>query len=95
MTATLTVIGLIVHLRTSNQIAYGDAIYRDKTTETNHRFTFKQFFNARHAYNEAYREGDLVLLGGKFTVDDRKLMVIISFLNNLLLHIFKKYFFSA
>ncbi|GBC04010.1 hypothetical protein RclHR1_05470001 [Rhizophagus clarus] len=78
MTATLTVIGLIVHLRTANQIAYGDAIYRDKITETNHRFTFKQFFNARHAYNEPYHEGDLVLLGGKFTVDDQKLMLSVE-----------------
>ncbi|GES84728.1 hypothetical protein GLOIN_2v1873041 [Rhizophagus clarus] len=78
MTATLTVIGLIVHLRTANQIAYGDAIYRDKITETNHRFTFKQFFNARHAYNEPYHEGDLVLLEGKFIVDDQKLMLSVE-----------------
>jgi hypothetical protein len=79
MTSTLTVIGLITRLKTSGQtVAFGDAIYRDKLTSQNHTFGVKQFVNARHEYNEAFVEGDLVLLGGKFTLEGQKLMVRIS-----------------
>jgi|tagenome__1003787_1003787.scaffolds.fasta_scaffold20705844_1 hypothetical protein len=74
MTTTLTVIALIVRLRVSDKTVYGDAIYREKTSQT-HTFNIKQFTNARHEYNEEFHEGDLVLLGGKFTLEGTKLMV--------------------
>ena len=32
----------------------------------------------QHNYNEAFREGDLVSFGGKFTIDDQKLLVSVS-----------------
>ena len=85
MTTTLTVIALIRHIKSSDKTAYGEATYREKIANKNHHFSFKQFINARHAYNEPFHEGDLVLLGGKFTVDNKKLMVIILFLNSLFL----------
>jgi hypothetical protein len=75
MTSTLSVIALIVRLRDSSHTAFGDAIYREKISNENPVFGFKQFANARHEYNEAFKEGDLVLLGGKFTIDENKLMV--------------------
>jgi len=78
MTSTLTVIGLVVRLKTSDKTLYGDAIYREKISAQNHQFTFKQFTNAQHEYNEHFNEGDLVLFGGKFTLDGEKLMVRIS-----------------
>ncbi|CAB4482682.1 unnamed protein product [Rhizophagus irregularis] len=34
-----------------------------------------------HEYNESFREGDLVLFGGKFTIDDQKLLVVIEMAN--------------
>ena len=94
MTSTLTVIGLIVRIRTSDKLVYGDAIYREKISSQNHVFTFKQFINSRHEYNEAFNEGDLVLFGGKFTIDDKKLMVIIFFLIlYFIILYFNKFFF--
>jgi hypothetical protein len=72
MTSSLTVIGLVVRLKVSVHITHGDALYREKTTNETHAFCIKQFVNARHDYNEAYKEGDLVLFGGKFTLDDQK-----------------------
>ena len=78
MTSTLTVIGLVTRLKTSTQTIYGDAIYREKATNQNIVFGFKQFTNAIHEYNEMLREGDLVLFGGKFTFDEMKLLVNIA-----------------
>jgi len=75
MTSTLTVIGLVTHLRVSDKIAYGDAIYREKISSQNYTFGLKQFMNSQHEYNEQFNEGDLVLFGGKFTLDNDKLMV--------------------
>jgi hypothetical protein len=75
MTSTLTVIGLITHLKTSDKIVSGEAVYREKGTSENHAFAIKQFVNAQHDYNEAFTEGDLVLLGGKFTLENKKFMV--------------------
>jgi hypothetical protein len=75
MTSTLTVIALITRMRTTSHTTAGDALYREKTANQTHTFGFKQFVNARHDYNEAFGEGDLVLLGGKFTIDNEKLMV--------------------
>lgn len=81
MTSTLTVIGLVLRLKSSTYTVYGDALYREKTSGETHEFTVKQFVNARHEYNEKFREGDLVLFGGKFTIDDQgKLMVSIVLL---------------
>lgn len=74
MTTTLTVIALIIRLKTSDKTVYGNAAYREKTSET-HTFDIKQFINARHEYNEEFCQGDLVLLGGKFTLEGTKLMV--------------------
>ncbi|GBC40549.2 hypothetical protein GLOIN_2v1884965 [Rhizophagus irregularis DAOM 181602=DAOM 197198] len=74
MTATLSVIALVVRLRESSHTAFGDAIYREKVSNENPVFGFKQFSNALHDYNEAFKEGDLVHFGGKFTIDDNKLM---------------------
>lgn len=75
MTTTLTVIALIIRLRVSDKTVYGDAVYREKISQKNHTFSIKQFTNARHDYNEEFCEGDLVLLGGKFTLEGTKLMV--------------------
>ncbi|PKY49892.1 hypothetical protein RhiirA4_423304 [Rhizophagus irregularis] len=72
--STLTVIGLVAHVKSSERTVHGEAMYREKITGQNHRFLFKQFVNARQEYNEAFREGDLVLFGGKFTIDEKKLM---------------------
>jgi len=77
MTSTLTVIGLVTWLRTSTQTTSGDAVYREKVSDKNCVFSFKQFANARHEYNETFKEGDLVHFGGKFTVDEQKLLVSI------------------
>ena len=76
MTSTLTVIGLVTKIKTSTQMTSGEAIYRDKTSK-NIAFSFKQFANARNEYNETLTEGDLVPFGGKFTVDEQKLLVSI------------------
>jgi len=75
MTTTLSVIALVTRLRSSAQITSGEAIYREKITNTTPAFGFKQFANARHEYNEKFREGDLVLFGGKFSLDENKLVV--------------------
>jgi hypothetical protein len=75
MTSSLSVIGLVTRLKISSQTTYGSAIYKDKSTNENHAFVIKQFVSAQHEYNEAYKEGDLVLFGGKFTIDQEKLMV--------------------
>jgi hypothetical protein len=80
MTSTLTVIGLVTRLKSSSQIIYGEAVYREKVSNDNIVFGFKQFTNAMHEYNESFREGDLVLFGGKFTIDDQKLLVSIGFM---------------
>lgn len=75
MTSTLSVIALVTRLRTTSKTTSGEAIYREKVSDQTHPFEFKQFINARHEYNEAFSEGDLVLFGGKFTLDDQKLVV--------------------
>ena len=77
MTSTLSVIGLVTRLRSSNNTVYGDAEYRDKILSKNHIFSFKQFTNARHEYNEEFKEGDLIFFAGKFTIDKQKLVVSI------------------
>jgi hypothetical protein len=85
MTSTLTVIGLVTRLKLSTHTAYGDAIYREKVLNQTPVFGFKQFVNARNDYNEIFKEGDLVLFGGKFTLEEEKLMVnIIVFINFLM-----------
>ena len=75
MSTTLTVIALVARLRASTQTTYGEATYKDKISDRNYEFTFKQFTNSQNEYNEAFREGDLVHFGGKFTIDEQKLMV--------------------
>ena len=77
MTSTLSVIGLVTCLRSSNNTTYGDAEYREKIFNENHVFGFKQFTNACHEYNEEFKEGDLVFFAGKFTIDNQKLFVSI------------------
>lgn len=82
MSTSFTVVGLVVRLKTSSQTTYGDAIYR---TDENHTFTIKQFINARHEHNQAYREGDLVIFGGKFTIDEKeKIMVNVIYIASIL-----------
>ncbi len=76
MTSSLTVIGLVVRLRVTAHITNGDALYREKTANETHTFSIKQFVNSRHDYNEAYKEGDLVLFSGKFTLDDQKKLAV-------------------
>src|SRR5579884_753932 len=73
MSSSLSVIGLITKLKTSAQTTSGEAIYREKVTENNLSFSFRQFMNARNEYNEVLSEGDLVFFAGKFTVDEEKL----------------------
>jgi len=80
MTSTLTVIGLVTKIKSSSQMIYGEAIYREKVSNDNVSFGFKQFTNALHEYNEPIREGDLVLFREKFTIDDQKLLVSIGFM---------------
>jgi hypothetical protein len=75
MTTTLSVIALVTRLRQSSQTTFGDAEYRDKITDQNPTFGFKQFINSRNEHNEEFKEGDLVFFGGKFTLDNEKLMV--------------------
>lgn len=89
MTSSLSVIGLVTRLKISPQTTYGNAIYRDKLTDENHVFVIKQFVNAQHEYNEAYKEGDLVLFGGKFTIDQEKLMVNIYHIFVLKIDLYK------
>jgi hypothetical protein len=80
MTTSLTVIGLVVRLKVSTLTAYGDAVYREKSTNQNYTFVIKQFVNARDEGNEIFNEGDLVLFGGKFTLDEQtKIMVSFDF----------------
>jgi len=75
MTSTLTVIALITHLRVSEKTVFGDAIYREKISLQNYTFGIKQFTSTQHEYNQSFSEGNLILLGGKFTLDGEKLMV--------------------
>jgi hypothetical protein len=75
MTTTLTVIALVTRLRSSTLITSGEATYREKITNTTHTFGYKQFANARNEYNEKFKEGDLILFGGKFSLDENKLVV--------------------
>jgi hypothetical protein len=76
MTTSLTVIGLVLQLKVSALTAYGNAVYRNKSTNENHPFIIKQFINTRDEYNEVFKEGDLVVFCGKFTLDDQiKIMV--------------------
>ena len=77
MTSTLTVIALVTRLRSTSCTASGEAIHKEKISNRTHNFSFKQFINARHEYNESFKEGDLVLFGGKFTIDEEKLLVSI------------------
>jgi hypothetical protein len=100
MTSSLTVIALIVRLKVSNHTSYGDAEYRDRSTDEIKTFTIKQFANARHDSNQPFKEGDLVLLGGKFTLDNQKLLVSIILLPhnnrfNTILYTFKTYLFCV
>ena len=78
MTSTLTIIALVTKLRSSIQTTHGEAIYREKVSNNNIAFGFKQFSNARHEYNKLFNEGDLVYFGGKFTVEEQKLLVSID-----------------
>lgn len=80
MTSSLTVIGLVTRLKISTHTSCGDAIYREKITNQTYTFGIKQFTNARDDYNESFKEGDLVLFGGKFTIEESKLMVNIILL---------------
>lgn len=75
MTSVLTVIALVTKLKTSTHTTHGEAFYREKLSNSNITFGFKQFSNAQHEYNEMLSEGDLAYFGGKFTVDDQKLLV--------------------
>lgn len=77
MTTTLTVIALVTRMKQTTQTVVGDATYREKVSNEYPIFGFKQFVNSQHEYNEAFREGDLVSFGGRFTVDNDKLMVSI------------------
>lgn len=79
MTSSLTVIGLVARLKVTTQTVYGDAMYRDQITNENTSFTIKQFVNGQHEYNVSFKEGDLVIFGGKFTLDQKKIMVNIIF----------------
>jgi len=79
MTTTLSVIALVTRVKESSQTVFGDATYRDKVSDEYPIFGFKQFLKSRHEYNEVFKEGDLVSFGGRFTVDDKKLMVSISY----------------
>ncbi|GET58316.1 hypothetical protein GLOIN_2v1873041 [Rhizophagus irregularis DAOM 181602=DAOM 197198] len=78
MISTLSVIALVIWLRSTTYTVNGDALYREKISNQTHTFTFKQFVNAYHEYNEQFREGDLVLFSGKFTLDEKKLMLVIE-----------------
>ncbi|GES90941.1 hypothetical protein GLOIN_2v1873041 [Rhizophagus clarus] len=78
MTSTLTVIGLITRLKISDKTLFGKAIYREKVSSQNYTFGIKQFTNAQNEYNEAFSEGDLVLLGGKFMLDGENLMLAVE-----------------
>ena len=80
MTSSLTVIGLVIRLKISNYISYGDAVYRDRSTDEINTFTIKQFANAQNECNQNFKEGDLVLFGGKFTLEQQKLLVSIILL---------------
>lgn len=75
MTTTLTVIVLILRSKVSDKTISGDAMCKEKGTLQKQTFGFKQFVNAQHECNENFNEGDLVLLGGKFTLDGVKMMV--------------------
>jgi hypothetical protein len=76
MASSLTIIGLVVRLKVSTYTAYGDAVYKEKSSNQNCTFVVKQFANARHECNESFKEGDLVLFGGKFTIDDKKKIMV-------------------
>ena len=84
MTSFLTVIALVVRLRVSNHTAFGDALYRNGDEVIT--FSYKQFVNSRNEYNQAFKEGDLVLFGGKFTFDQEKLLVSITSYSHIINH---------
>lgn len=77
MTTTLSVIALVTHLKQSTQTVFGEAKYRDNVSNEYPVFGFKQFIKSQHPHNEKFGEGDLVSFGGRFTLDDKKLMVSI------------------
>jgi len=77
MSSTLSVIGFVTKSKATSQTTSGEAIYREKVSKKNIPFAFKQFTNAQNEYNETLSEGDLVLFGGKFTIDEQKLCVSI------------------
>lgn len=77
MTTTLSVIAIVTRVKQTAQTIIGDATYREKVSDEYPTFGFKQFVKSQHEYNEAFREGDLVSFGGRFTVDNNKLMVSI------------------
>lgn len=79
MTSTLTVLALVTKLKTSVQTIYGEAIYKEASSNNNIVFGFKRFNNSLHECNKIFNEGDLVLFGGKFTIEDQKLLVSIIF----------------
>lgn len=57
MSSILSVIGLVTKLKISTQVTSGEAIYREKVTENNVIFSFRQFMNTRSEYNETLTEG--------------------------------------
>lgn len=61
MASTLTVIGLVTKLKSSTQTSHGEAVYREKLSDKNIIFGFKQFSNALHEYNEMLRRGPSVI----------------------------------
>ena len=77
MISSLSVISLVTRLMTTTSTTYGEAVYREKVSENNITFAFKQFSNAKNEYNEILNEGDLVFFGGKFTIDEEKVLVSI------------------
>jgi hypothetical protein len=77
MSSTLSVIGFVTKSKISGQTTSGEAIYREKLSDKSIAFAFKQFMNAKSEYNETIMEGDLIFFGGKFTVDEQKLLVSI------------------
>ncbi|CAG8509631.1 3237_t:CDS:2 [Rhizophagus irregularis] len=60
MTSTLSVIALVIWLRSTAYTVNGNTLYREKISNQTHTFTFKQLVNAHHEYNEiAYHQDGL------------------------------------
>jgi hypothetical protein len=80
MSSALSVIALITRLRDTAHTTFGDAIYREKVSNDNPVFSFKQFVNSRHEYNKQFKEGDLVYLGANSPLTIKNLWYAISYL---------------